>query len=228
MGAKAIRGFSFYVDDRSGIKFADAASNLRQIVRRCEGADLDYILEPETGLCGNNAENMLKLADAVESDRFLFLTDMANLHLQGYNALEESLKLLESGRLVGAHVKAYAKLVETGILPSGEEAMVYHVPVGQDATNYDKFLEILASRLPEINEKIFVSGEKRGRGRGLPGFFLTLEPHIVGAGQFRGHSTPRGMYLAHQGLVDLLRKYDIGFPEVSLDDLRAREKLPEL
>ena len=136
------------------------------------------------------------------------------MHLQGLDAYAQAMTLLETGLLVGFHAKAYGVPVAKGILPSQEEAMDNHVPVDRDASGYNRFLANLGSYLPDLNRRI---QEMDG-----PGFFATLEPHVAGAGQNRGHSKPDGMGHAERGLTGMLDANQIGYAQDTFEDFRKR------
>ena len=56
---------------------------------------------------------------------------------------------------------------------------------------------------------------------GVPGFYLEVEPHLKGGGQFGGFSGPDGLGVAVRGLCRLLDYVGIGYQLRTFDDIRA-------
>jgi len=63
--------------------------------------------------------------------------------------------------------------------------------------------------------------ETKLKKRGIPGFFVDLEPHLKGGGQFGGFSGPDGMGVALRGLCRVLDYIGIGYHLRDFDDVRA-------
>ena len=63
--------------------------------------------------------------------------------------------------------------------------------------------------------------EKKLKKRGIPGFFVDLEPHVKGGGQFGGFSGPDGMGVAVRSLCRVLDHVDIDYHLRDFDDVRA-------
>ena len=231
MGAVALRGFSCYRQRESAANLHTASIDplainyVNAVAHMCQEGRLLYVVEPETGLNGNSAAAMIQIQRSTGLENIVFLTDPANLHLQGLNAVSESQELLNSGRLVGMHAKFYGQKIAQGIVPSQESAAVHHVPISRDASRFSEFMQQLANQLFGLNAQITVH---RSRGYALPGFFITYEPHLAGAGQFGGISKPRGLGLAHEAMVLELQKNSIGYTTINFDEFRRIEGLPPL
>ena len=58
------------------------------------------------------------------------------------------------------------------------------------------------------------------RQRGIPGFFLDLEPHVKGGGQFGGFSGPDGFGVALRGLCRVLDDVGIGYHLTQFEELK--------
>jgi len=55
----------------------------------------------------------------------------------------------------------------------------------------------------------------------VPGFFLEVEPHLKGGGQFGGFSGPDGMGVAVRALQSVLDYVDIDYSLRSFADIQA-------
>jgi len=78
---------------------------------------------------------------------------------------------------------------------------------------HDLVLKDLRAHLPKL--------EKRIKQLGAPGFFLEVEPHLKGGGQFGGFSGPDGLGVAVRSLCRLLDYVQIGYQLRTFDDIRA-------
>ena len=74
-------------------------------------------------------------------------------------------------------------------------------------------LRDLREHLPALTEKM--------QKLGVPGFFLEVEPHLKGGGQFGGFSGPDGMGVAVRSLCSLLDYVEIGYDLRSFADIRT-------
>ena len=74
-------------------------------------------------------------------------------------------------------------------------------------------LKDLREHLPKL--------EKRIKALGATGFYLEVEPHLKGGGQFGGFSGPDGLGVAVRSLCRLLDYVQIGYQLRSFDDIRA-------
>lgn len=216
MGAGAVRAFSFYSNLRRAVAEGDrsrAIEYMGAVAEIFKDAKLLYVVEPEADLLGNSIDNMLFMIGQLRDsglENVVGISDLGNLHTQGFDAVAESIKLMDSRYGVGAHVKAYGDPVDRAVRAFQEGQLTNYVPVGEDnnGTRYGDFFKELGGRLPGLNR--LIAGLRRA-GYNIPGFSLTLEPHIRGAGQFGGWAGPEGMEHAVDGLIDGLEANGIDY-----------------
>jgi sugar phosphate isomerase/epimerase len=219
---KLIRGFSFYHpqgDDPA--KYLDAATErLRVIADRCAAEGLVYGLEIEPNLIGETGPLLRELHQRVGRENMVLIFDGGNVAAQDKNPLTcyEEYTAMRGG-LGWMHVKDYARDPGHSWTGSREQAVINEdklknfVPADIGDAGHELVLRDLRRHLPEITARL----EKLG----VPGFFLEVEPHLKGGGQFGGFSGPDGMGVAVRSLCRLLDYAGIGYKLRDFDDIRA-------
>jgi sugar phosphate isomerase/epimerase len=214
---KLIRGFSFYPprDEAPEKHLPRAAEQLRAIAEACGKAGVYYGLEVESNLVGRNGDLERALFDAVNHAHLGLVFDGANLVCQGYDGAETfaQYEAMKPG-LLWAHIKDYR-------IPAGaarqrghvdEDALAHFCPADQGSADHRRLLGDLKQQLPALTAGL--------QQRGIPGFFLDLEPHVKGGGQFGGFSGPDGYGVALRGLCRVLDEVGIGYPLTRFEDLK--------
>jgi len=207
LDAKMIRGFSFYHprNDPPKKHIPQAVDQLGQIVDLCKKSGLVYGLEVESNLIGQNGKLLAQLAKKVGRPNMVLIFDGGNLSHQGFTPLECLAEFKAMLPHIGwAHIKDYraSKKKKPGEHVD-EEADWNFVPANVGDSGHEYILRELAGQLPKI--------EKRLKKLRLPGFFLELEPHLKGGGQFGGFSGPDGMGVAVRALCSLLDYAGLGY-----------------
>jgi sugar phosphate isomerase/epimerase len=214
---KLIRGFSFYhprgEDPRKHIP--QAADQIRRIVDVCAQEGLVYGLEIEPNLIGETGPLMAELAQAVDHPNMVLIFDGGNVAAQNKNPVQcyEEYKVMRQ-HLGWMHVKDYRidpDLTWTGAVD--EERLKNFVPANEGDAGHELVLRDLRSQIPRLEERM--------KKLGVPGFFLEVEPHLKGGGQFGGFSGPDGMGVAVRALCSVLDYVRIGYDLRSFDDIRA-------
>jgi len=198
---KLIRGFSFYPprDDVPEQHLPQAAEQLRAIAEACGQAGVYYGLEVEANLVGRDGGTERALFDRVNHPNLGLVFDGANIVCQGYSG-EETFREYEAMKpgLLWSHIKDYR-------IPAGaprqkghvdEDALVHFCPADRGSSDHRRIFTDLKQHLPALTDSL--------RRRGLPGFFLDLEPHVKGGGQFGGFSGPDGFGVALRALCRVL------------------------
>ncbi len=217
LGAKLIRGFSFYhpkgEDPAKHVQLA--ADRLGPIVDLCAKAGLVYGLEVEANLVGQNGRMLAALATAVGRPNMVCIFDGGNISSQNLSPLECLAEYRAMRDSFGwMHIKDYRvdpKLVWTGVVD--EERLKNFVPCDIGDSGHELILRDLREHLPAIDAKM--------KKLGAPGVFLELEPHLKGGGQFGGFSGPDGMGVAVRSLCRMLDTLQIGYKLRDFDDIRA-------
>lgn len=216
LGAKMIRGFSFYHprDEDPKDHIPQATDQLGQIVDACKKSGLVYGLEVESNLIGQNGKLLAALAKAVNKPNMVLIFDGGNLSHQGFSPLDCLAEFKTMLPYIGwAHIKDYqAKKRKKPGEHVDEEADWNFVPANVGDSGHDLILKELAGQLPKI--------EKRLKKLKVPGFFLELEPHLKGGGQFGGFSGPDGMGVAVRALCSLLDYVGIGYELRGFEEIR--------
>ncbi len=197
---KLVRGFSFYhpagEDPHAYLQMA--ADRLGPIVDACAKEGLIYGLEVEANLVGQTGELLMELSALVNHDHMMLIYDGGNLSsqnfspdrcIQEYHAMKSNMGWM--------HIKDYQidpNLTWEGVVD--EERLKNFVPAGQGDSGYVEILCDLKDHLPSMTAKL--------QKLGLPGFFLELEPHLKGGGQFGGFSGPDGLGVACRALCQIL------------------------
>ena len=213
---KLVRGFSFYhprgEDPRKHLP--RAAENLRKIVERCAKAGLVYGCEIEPNLIGETGSLLAELAKAVDHPNMVLIFDGGNVAAQNKNPVQVYGEYLEMRDHLGwMHIKDYKidpKLQWTGYVD--EERLKNFVPANAGDAGHELVLRDLREHLPKLTERM--------QKLGVPGFFLEVEPHLKGGGQFGGFSGPDGMGVAVRALCRVLDYVGIDYDLRSFDDIR--------
>lgn len=214
---KLIRGFSFYhpKGDDPGEHMGEAVDRLGKIAEICHRSDLTFGLEVEANLIGQNGHLLAEIYRQVNHPAMLLVFDGGNLVMQGYSRedIYEQYEAMKPG-LGWVHVKDYVP-VRSGSKGGhvDEDAMKGFVPCDRGASGYDLIFRDLGTHLPAFEEKL--------KARGIPGFFVDLEPHLKGGGQFGGFSGPDGMGVALRALCRALDYTEIKYHLRDFEDLKA-------
>lgn len=197
-GSKLIRGFSFYhPKGESPENYLDqAAEQLGQIADLVDKEGLTFGLEVEANLIGQTGILLAELYKKVNHPAMVLIFDGANLVCTGmtpdqvyaeYEAMKPGLGWL--------HIKDYRRPA-TVSSHVDEDSLKNFVPADQGDSGHEKILRDFVNEIPKI--------EARLSGRGVPGVFLDLEPHLKGGGQFGGFSGPDGFGVALRSLCKVL------------------------
>jgi sugar phosphate isomerase/epimerase len=217
LGAKLIRGFSYYhplgKDPQPFVQ--QAADRLGPIVEACAKAGLVFGLEVEANLVGQNGRLLAALAKAVNRPNLVCIFDGANISCQNIHALDCYAEYVAMRDSFGwMHIKDYridTSLKWTGVVD--EERLKNFVPSDVGDSGHEYILRDLKQHLPQI--------EQRMKALGAPGVFLELEPHLKGGGQFGGFSGPDGMGVAVRSLCRVLDYVGIDYHLRDFGDIRA-------
>ena len=218
LGTRLVRGFSFYPPrgaDREP-HFAQTTEQLAAIAARCGAAGLVYGLELEANLMGDSGAALQRLHAAVGSPHLVTIYDGANLSCQNFGpdaCHEQYLKMADSQGWM--HVKDYR--IDPALRWAGhvdEERLRNFVPVGLGDSGYERTFADLKQRLPTLKPRLAALG--------APGFFLDLEPHVRGGGQFGGYSGPDGMGIALRALCTMLDRAGLTYSLRGPEDLTTR------
>ncbi|MDR2171719.1 MAG: sugar phosphate isomerase/epimerase [Planctomycetaceae bacterium] len=217
---KLIRGFSFYhpkgADPRDYL--SKTVDRLGRIAEICHRSDLTYGLEVEANLVGQSGFILSDIYRQVNHPAMVLIFDGANIVMQGYNTLEvfEQYEAMKAG-LGWLHIKDYSN---PAVVASGnggvhvdEDKASNFCPADQGDSGHERIFRDLALILPLLEEKLC--------GRGLPGVFVDLEPHLKGGGQFGGFSGPDGMGVALRALCKTLDFAGISYHLRDFDDVKA-------
>lgn len=217
LGAKMIRGFSFYhplgTDPWPHVQAA--ADRLGPIVEACAKHGLIFGLEVEANLIGQNGKLLAALAKAVKKPNLVCIFDGANISCQNINAIDCCAEYEAMRDVFGwMHIKDYRidkSLKWTGVVD--EERLKNFVPADVGDSGHELILRDLKDHLPKIH--------KRMTKLGAPGVFLELEPHLKGGGQFGGFSGPDGMGVAVRSLCRVLDYVGIDYHLRDFGDIRT-------
>jgi len=216
LGAKLIRGFSFYPprDDEPMAHIELAAGYLRAIAERCADAGLIYGLEVEANLVGRDGRTEMALYEAVSHDNLMLIFDGANIACQGYSRDQVYAEYQAMKPGIGwMHVKDYQ--LADGAQQAGhidEESLWRFVPCDRGTSGYAQILADFRAELPALTAKL--------QARGIPGVFLDLEPHLKGGGQFGGFSGCDGFGVALRVLCGVLDAVGISYDRTIYGDLK--------
>ncbi|MBW3543959.1 MAG: sugar phosphate isomerase/epimerase, partial [Planctomycetes bacterium] len=217
LDTKLIRGFSFYrprgEDPRRHVP--QAVEQIHAIVERCAAEGLVYGLEIEPNLIGETGELLAELARGVDHPNLVCIFDGGNVAAQNKNPVQcfEEYKAVRE-HLGWMHVKDYQiapGLTWTGVVD--EERLKNFVPANVGDAGHELIFRDLRDHLGKLTERMTKLG--------APGFFLEVEPHLKGGGQFGGFSGPDGMGVAVRALCSVLDYAGIDYHLRSFSDIRA-------
>ncbi len=216
LGTKLIRGFSFYPPKGEDPQpyIAQSVERLGKIVDLCARDGLIFGLEIEPNLVGETGPLLAELARQLNHRHLVLIYDGGNVACQNKSPLVcfEEYKAMRP-YLGWMHIKDYA--VDPTLTWGGyvdEERLKNFVPANRGDSGHEWVLRDLRDHLPEL--------EARMRALGAPGFFLEVEPHLKGGGQFGGFSGPDGMGVAVRALCSLLDYVGIDYQLRNFDDIR--------
>ena len=217
LGAKLIRGFSFYHPRGSNIEdhFSQAVDQIGKLVDICDSHGLTYGLEVEANLVGQTGDYLARINEQVNHDAMLLIFDGGNLVTMGLSTEEVYQQYLAMKPGLGwLHIKDFANPNPgTRIEHVDEEALKHFVPADIGDSGHEKIFQDLITFLPEL--------EARMKNRGAPGVFLDLEPHVKGGGQFGGFSGPDGFGVALRGLCRVLDKTGLEYQLRGFEDVQS-------
>ncbi|HEY3284538.1 MAG TPA: sugar phosphate isomerase/epimerase family protein [Armatimonadota bacterium] len=219
LGARLVRGFSFYPPkgDDPWDHLALAAERLRAIAERCAEQGLLFGLEVEANLVGRTGELEAALWEQVNHPSLGLVFDGGNLVCQGYTSREvyQQYLAMKPG-LLWLHVKDYLTppMPETERLRGhvAENALKHFVPADRGDSGYPLIFKDLALTLQERTDQL--------QAQGVDGFFVDLEPHLKGGGQFGGFSGPDGYGVALRALSGVLDGAGVGYHLAGYEELR--------
>ncbi len=217
LGTRLIRGFSFYhprgEDPQRYIE--PAAEQIGRIADAFGEKGIVYGLEVESNLIGQNGRLLAELAAAIGRANLVLIFDGGNLSHQGYSPLECVEEFNAMLPYLGwMHVKDYRLTrAKTPGEHVDEESDWNFVPANLGDSGHELVFRELATRLPEVRARL--------EAVGVPEFFVELEPHLKGGGQFGGFSGPDGMGVAVRSVCSLLDYVGIDYDLRSFDDIRA-------
>ena len=216
LDAKLIRGFSFYhpIGSDPTEHLSEAAENIHCIVEKCAKAGLIYGLEIEPNLVGETGSLLAALAKKVDHPNMVLIFDGGNVAVQNKNPVQCYEEYLETVEHLGwMHIKDYR--IDPDLTWDGavdEEMLKNFVPANQGDAGHEMILRHLRNELPRLTEKM--------KQLGVPGFFLEVEPHLKGGGQFGGFSGPDGVGVAVRSLCSVLDYVEIDYELRSFEHIR--------
>jgi sugar phosphate isomerase/epimerase len=222
LGTRLIRGFSFYPpkEDDPWDHVERAAQQLRAIAEACEAGGVYFGLEVEANLIGRNGELEAALWKQVDHPHLGLVFDAGNLVCQGYTPDEvfEQYLAMKPG-LLWMHVKDYRdpELRSGGQADRvrghvAEDALAHFVPADQGDSDHRRLFADLKQELPSLKTRL--------AERGIPGFYVDLEPHLKGGGQFGGFSGPDGYGVAARALCRVLDETGVTYDLIGFEELR--------
>ncbi len=221
LDTKLIRGFSFYHPAGTNPEphIPQAVEQLGQIVDLCAKEGLIYGLEIEPNLVGETGPLLAELYNQVNHKNIVLIFDGGNVAAQDKNPLicYQEYTAMRPG-LGWMHIKDYAR--EPGITWTGdrnsasidEDKLKNFVPANVGDSGHEQILRDLKLHLPALTEKM--------QALGVPGFFLEVEPHLKGGGQFGGFSGPDGIGVAVRALCSVLDYAGIDYHIRDFNDIR--------
>jgi sugar phosphate isomerase/epimerase len=217
LDTKLVRGFSFYgpagEDPRPYVP--EAVDRLGALADLMANEGLIYGLEIEPNLVGQTGELLGEIAKKVNRKNLVLIYDGGNIAAQNKDALVCFAEYQAMRPHLGwMHVKDYA--IDRSLSWSGyvdEERLKNFVPADRGDSGHELVFRDLREHLSGLGERM--------RKLGAPGFFVEVEPHLKGGGQFGGFSGPDGMGVAVRSLCRLLDYQGIGYALRSFEDIRA-------
>ena len=216
LGTKLVRGFSFYHPRGSEVRdhFPQAVEQIRRIADACGEAGLVYGLEIEPNLVGETGELLRDLGREVASDHLALIFDGGNVAAQNKHPVQVYEEYVLCAEQLGwMHIKDYR--IDPSLVWDGhvdEDRLKNFVPADRGDAGHELILRDLKTRLPKLTSAI--------QAKGVPGFFLEVEPHLKGGGQFGGFSGPDGMGVAVRALCRLLDYVGIAYKLRDFEDIR--------
>jgi sugar phosphate isomerase/epimerase len=217
LDTRLIRGFSFYHPRGSNPRdhINQAVDQLGEIVERCAEAGLVFGLEIEPNLIGETGALLAELARKVRHSHLVIVFDGGNVAAMNKHPVEVYQEYLAVRRYLGwMHIKDYRidpDLHWTGTVD--EERLKNFVPANEGDAGHELVLRDLRDHLPKLQRKM--------KRLGVPTFFLEVEPHLKGGGQFGGFSGPDGMGVAVRGLCSVLDYVGIDYDLRNFEDIRT-------
>jgi hypothetical protein len=169
-------------------------------------------LEVEANLVGQSGKLLAQIYDAVRHPALMLVFDGANLVCQGMSTdqvMEEYLAMKHGMGWI--HVKDYRRPAVRASHVD-EESLSAFVPADLGDCGHEAIFRDIKRDYPELL--------KRATSRGLPGFFVDLEPHVKGGGQFGGFSGPDGFGVALRGLCRVLDYVGLPYRLREFEDIR--------
>lgn len=216
LGTRLIRGFSFYhpIGSRPEDHLDQAADQISQIAELCAESGVVYGLEIEPNLVGETGPLLAKLARKVNHPNMVLIFDGGNVAAQNKNPVQVYDEYTVTRKYLGwMHIKDYRidpSLTWTGAVD--EERLKNFVPANVGDAGHELILRDLKLQLPKLTRKL--------KKLGVPGFFLEVEPHLKGGGQFGGFSGPDGVGVAVRALCSVLDYVGIGYDLRSFRDIQ--------
>jgi len=217
-GCKLIRGFSFYHPrgEDPHKHMGQAIDQIGAIATLCDTYGLTYGLEVEANLIGQTGKLLATIYDAVSHPALVLVFDGANLVCQGMSTDQVFEEYLAMKHGMGwVHVKDYKRphVQSGGSSHVDEESLKAFVPADIGDSGHEAIFRDIRADYAKIIERV--------SKRGLPGFFVDLEPHVKGGGQFGGFSGPDGFGVALRSLCRLLDYVDLPYRLRGFEDLRS-------
>ena len=181
----------------------------------CATAGLVFGLEIEPNLIGETGALLAELARKVRQPNLVIVFDGGNVAAMNKHPVEVYREYLAVRQYLGwMHIKDYRidpDLQWTGTVD--EERLKNFVPANAGDAGHELVLRDLRDQLPKLQRKM--------KRLGVPTFFLEVEPHLKGGGQFGGFSGPDGMGVAVRGLCSVLDYVGIDYDLRDFSDIRA-------
>ena len=219
LGAKLIRGFSFYHPKGAAWEpYLDQATDqVGQITEVCKKHGLVFGLEVEANLVGQNGFVLANMHRAIANTSLLLIFDGGNLVMQGFSQKEIFQQYLAMKPGLGwMHIKDVGAPRGTFSTKTGhvdEEAVRHFVPADCGDAGHEQILADFVGFLPELQQRL--------TSRGVVGVFVDLEPHLKGGGQFGGFSGPDGFGVALRAFCGLCDRIGIGYHLTDFADIQA-------
>jgi sugar phosphate isomerase/epimerase len=216
LGTKLVRGFSFYgpagEDPRPYVP--EAVDRLGTLADLMASEGLIYGLEIEPNLVGQTGPLLAEIANQVGRSNLVLIYDGGNIAAQNKDALTCFAEYEAMRPALGwMHVKDYS--IDRALTWSGyvdEERLKNFVPADEGDSGHELVFRDLRQHLDRLDERM--------RRLGAPGFFVEVEPHLKGGGQFGGYSGPDGMGVALRSLCRLLDYERIPYHLRTFEDIR--------
>lgn len=216
LGAKLIRGFSFYQPKGEAPEgYVDQAVELvGQIADEFAKHGIVYGLEVEANLIGQNGKMLAELATKINRENLVVIYDGGNLSSQNMSPVQCFEEYEKMRPHIGwIHIKDYE--IDPSMEWKGyvdEERLKNFVPANVGDSGHEAILRDFRNHIPALDERM--------KKLGGPGVFLELEPHLKGGGQFGGFSGPDGMGVAVRALCSVLDYVNIDYRLRTMADIK--------